>query len=927
MPTPIVWKSGINFDDSSFNNRPHITALADGRFVVAWCDNTNDVVRAQILNADGSARGSSFVLSKNTSSGAKEVPAICALKDGKFVAVWTEQTDPGSNNPQGGKADVVARIFEDGAPVGDEIQVSGAAPTNYLFRPAITATDDGFAVSWSQYNSHPNSSDNNVLVTSYDSSGRFVDGEVFTTTNYEFPKPAITTLEGGKQVVVWVNANSNGTTTIRAAIGSDGSFNPVDIATGPDFFDPQVTKLVGGGFVVTWEAENQSNGIDDAKVMAQVFNAAGQPVSINPIDVSSGSYHLGENPDPVVTALRDGRFAVAWADRAEQSGLHDIKVQVFSVTGAKDGNPLLVSPPDATNDYMPTISTLEDGRIVLSWWHDALPEIMTQIIDPREAGINLVDSGSTNDDHIGTNFGDTMDGGAGHDQIRAQGGNDSVHGGDGNDTLNGANGDDWIAAENDNDKVDGGDGNDTVGGQDGTDTVLGGAGNDHVYGGLGHDTLDGGSGDDRLVGDEDWPTAGGNDSLTGGLGQDALIGGSGNDTLNGGAGVDTIRGGADNDVYHTTAGDVVIEEANQGTDKVVASSDWTLSANVENLDLSTAARGVGNDLANIINGSGGNDVLVGGGGADTLRGGAGDDVYYIDGSDVIVDSSGFDTVHTAATVINLDVYAQMGIEQVFSTSAGPITINGGQQANTLTGTGNNDVLTAGNANDVLNGGSGADNMSGGGGSDIMNGGVGADRMAGGTGDDVYYVHDAGDQVVELAGQGRDSVFTSVSFALGGNEVENLTATGNARINLTGSAHANTLVGNAGKNTLKGGSGNDKLSGGLGQDTLWGQAGRDKFVFDDRDTGSSKGRADTIMDFSGRGGDRLDLRAVDANTKRGGDQNFSFIGTKGFSKAGEVRYEKAGRDTYVYLNTDNDKSAEAVIKLKGAMDLQKGWFVL
>ena len=41
----------------------------------------------------------------------------------------------------------------------------------------------------------------------------------------------------------------------------------------------------------------------------------------------------------------------------------------------------------------------------------------------------------------------------------------------------------------------------------------------------------------------------------------------------------------------------------------------------------------------------------------------------------------------------------------------------------------------------------------------------------------------------------------------------------------------------------------------------------------------------------------------------------------------MRYEKSGKDTYVYLNTDSDKSAEGVIKLKGAIDLQKGWFVL
>ena len=38
-------------------------------------------------------------------------------------------------------------------------------------------------------------------------------------------------------------------------------------------------------------------------------------------------------------------------------------------------------------------------------------------------------------------------------------------------------------------------------------------------------------------------------------------------------------------------------------------------------------------------------------------------------------------------------------------------------------------------------------------------------------------------------------------------------------------------------------------------------------------------------------------------------------------------EKTKKATYVYLNTDNDKAAEAVIKLKGALDLQKSWFVL
>ena len=58
-----------------------------------------------------------------------------------------------------------------------------------------------------------------------------------------------------------------------------------------------------------------------------------------------------------------------------------------------------------------------------------------------------------------------------------------------------------------------------------------------------------------------------------------------------------------------------------------------------------------------------------------------------------------------------------------------------------------------------------------------------------------------------------------------------------------------------------------------------------------------------------------------------DQKFAFIGKEAFTKAGQVRYEKTKKETFVYLNTDNDKAAEAVIKLKGAIDLSKGWFVL
>ena len=118
--------------------------------------------------------------------------------------------------------------------------------------------------------------------------------------------------------------------------------------------------------------------------------------------------------------------------------------------------------------------------------------------------------------------------------------------------------------------------------------------------------------------------------------------------------------------------------------------------------------------------------------------------------------------------------------------------------------------------DTLNGGALADVLSGLGGNDMLDGRVGADTMIGGLGDDGYVVDNAGDLVVELAGQGIDTVRSSIDYILADN-VEILVLTGSANLNATGNELDNTLVGNGGSNILDGGLGSDSLSGGGGGD--------------------------------------------------------------------------------------------------------------
>jgi Ca2+-binding RTX toxin-like protein len=154
------------------------------------------------------------------------------------------------------------------------------------------------------------------------------------------------------------------------------------------------------------------------------------------------------------------------------------------------------------------------------------------------------------------------------------------------------------------------------------------------------------------------------------------------------------------------------------------------------------------------------------------------------------------------------------VERLFATDASATT------AIDLTGNLYSHDIQGNAGTNALTGGSGADTLRGFGGNDRLNGGTGADTLIGGTGDDTYVIDDAGDIVTENAGEGYDTVETSINIALPDN-VERLIFTGAGPASLSGNAGNNAFVGGSGNdliNISQGGS--DSASGGQGDDNFY-----------------------------------------------------------------------------------------------------------
>jgi len=329
-------KLGSEFELSQFpaaiQQDPVVTALPDGRFVAVWESYNHDLqdqsgthISARIFNPDGTPSTAEFQVNTHTDFWQTK-PAIATLDTGGFVITWMHDFVGGNVN-----YDIYARVYDaNGQPLAAQdraIDVSSVIER----APVVTGLAGGkFAIAW----------EDTGQPTQTDGSGSHIRAIVYTTTF---------------QPVSVVN--------------NSPSF-VVNSTTANNQSDPAIATLSNGNFIATWT--HQFSGSDD-DVRGRVFNGNGSGAALsNDFAISNNGAPVQETQS-AIAALPNGQYIVVWRDaggtgagNTDGSGSH-IRGAIMSGNGAAVSGEFIINTTANGNQGEPAVACLADGRVIVTW--------------------------------------------------------------------------------------------------------------------------------------------------------------------------------------------------------------------------------------------------------------------------------------------------------------------------------------------------------------------------------------------------------------------------------------------------------------------------------------------------------------------------------------------------------------------------------
>ena len=299
------------------------------------------------------------------------LPQVALLKGGQFIVVWQSTADSDD-------VELKAQLFDaSGAEIGTEFFINETR-SEIQNRPTVAAlSDGGFVVAWHSTSSEDDPTGHGIMARIFAADGSASDPEfhVNTQTALQQDIPSIAALGTGGFVVAWQSndgIDDSSLSGVKAQI-YDADGEPlgteflVNTETLGEQWEPSVTGLANGKFVVTWWSySGPENAEKDYAIKAQIFEADGQPFNGElPVNSTSEGHH--ENP--IVTLLPDGRFIVVWHANDGQGDLNDYRIlaRFFEADGTPASSEIQVNTETAGLQNYAKVAVLSTGGFVVTW--------------------------------------------------------------------------------------------------------------------------------------------------------------------------------------------------------------------------------------------------------------------------------------------------------------------------------------------------------------------------------------------------------------------------------------------------------------------------------------------------------------------------------------------------------------------------------
>ncbi len=411
----------VNGTTAKNQNDSSVVALANGGFVVVWRDDmggADDRVYFQRYDALGQAQGGPTLVPSD--GGSQDLPTITAYRDGGFI-IGVRDNDAVNDN------DTMGYRFTASGALAETIFVAGFIDTG----PG--GFSDGYIPGFylEYYGAYRLGAAGNGDI--------FLSIRTPNNTNATNLKVNLVSDEGQRDPVVAFNPLL-GYSFAAVAWIRDGAL-PNDESIDLRLYDRSTSAFLPEVELVTLGQESVSdlhltwvsfNVVAVSYTAIAGLEREGFVKLYNTASDTFTSVQLGtidRTPEPDVTALDDGRFAVAW--RSRDGGENSIHLQLYNIDGSKSGAEIIINSDFTDDSRFPALATLADGRIVVTWTDldgDG-SGVFSQIIDPRDGIITGNDNAALAETLVGNAIL--------NDEIRGLRGNDTLYGLAGVDALYG----------------------------------------------------------------------------------------------------------------------------------------------------------------------------------------------------------------------------------------------------------------------------------------------------------------------------------------------------------------------------------------------------------------------------------------------------------------------------------------------------------